>query len=120
MRESVSENLWLIAGFLVAVGCSVYLVRQFAWPKIQCLKGLAVLIVVAGFLLLFVFSLLPAAYMAGVSFALLERVGWPMQVGFYVVSLTAGVITSSLTLLLALIVVKSATLFARRATVSGE
>lgn len=100
MHESVSDSLWLLASFLVAAGWSIYLVRRFAWPKTRPFKGVTVVAGLTCFMAIFVFSLLPAAYMAGVSFALLDRVGWPMQVGFHVAALTAAVITAPLTLLL--------------------
>lgn len=100
MHESVSDGLWLLAGFLVAAGWSTYLVRRFAWPKVQHFKGVAVVAGLTGFIVMFVLSLLPAAYLAGVSFALLDRLGWPMQVGFHVAALSAAAITAPLTLLL--------------------
>ncbi len=120
MEQSVSDSLWLLAGFLVAAGCSTYLVRRLAWPSIQRIKGVVIAVTLTGFLALFVLSLLPAAYMAGVSFALLERVGWPIQAGFYVASLTTVLVTAPLTLLLVLAVARAVDLVMVRTTAPRE
>lgn len=106
------SNLWIVVALLAAAGLSAYLVRQFAWHRIKNMKILAFAAGLAGFLVLFVLSLLPAAYMAGISFGLLSHMGWPLQVGFYVAALTTAVITAPLTLLVVLCVAWSEKLFA--------
>lgn len=106
----------MVAALLAAAGLSAYLVHRFAWRGIKAMKILALAAGLVGFLVLFSLSLLPAAYMAGVSFGLLSHMGWPLQAGFHVAALTTAVITAPLTLLVVLCVARSERLFARLAT----